>query len=490
MKIAVLGARGMLGSDVVEVLGRTDHEVIGCGRGECDVTAGPYLIRKMGEARPDWVINCAAYTDVDGAEKHPEEAFRVNRDGAATVAIGARGIAARLIHLSTDYVFDGEQYTPYREDDAPNPLGIYGISKGEGEQEVLRIHDRSIVIRTAWTYGDHRTNFVEKMISRAAWKREVRVVSDQHGSPTYTLDVATKILEMIEADVEPGIYHVTNSGVCSRAEEARRIIELAGIEDVKITEVPSSDFPSPAKRPKNSVLENVWGNFVPMAEQALKLHLKWTGVSTQRSPADMELELMGMLADAWPEHVFKLVYRPARDALSAHERNELRLPEDHRAIFLDAHQIFVANEALDIVKRKDWRREHISLLSEPPRSCTMTEPRGGLRQPDGSPDPEPDSPVVRGVISAFSEDPWTAFLNQWAKCILSAFERHFCRRDSKCCKSCEAHSTAKTHLDSKAETCQAPAMNSKSKTRAEKCHQRQPSSSPAMNGSASSKSNT
>ena len=256
MKIAVLGAKGMLGSDVVQILQGTEHEVIGCGRGDCDVTAGPVLIKKMGEARPDWIVNCAAYTDVDGAEKNPEKAFQVNRDGAATVAIGARGIGARMIQVSTDYVFDGEQYAPYTEDDPPNPLGVYGISKGEGEQEVLRIHKRAIVLRTAWTYGDRRTNFVEKMISRAQWKKEVMVVSDQIGSPTYTLDVAGKIRQMIEKDVEPGIYHVTNSGHCTRAVEARRIIELAGIEGVQITEVPSSDFPTPAPRPKNSVLEN------------------------------------------------------------------------------------------------------------------------------------------------------------------------------------------------------------------------------------------
>lgn len=221
---------------------------------------------------------------------------------------------------------------------------------------------------------------------------------------------------------------------------------------------------------KNSVLESVWRSFVPMAEQALKLHLKWTGVSTQRSPADMELELMAMLGDAWPKHVFELVYGPARDALSAHERHELRLPEDHRAIFLDAHQIFLSNEALDIISRKNWRQEHIGLLSQPPRSCTLTEPQGGLCLPGGSPDPEPDSPVVSGVISAFSEDPWKAFLDQWATCILSAFEKYFCGSGRRCCKSCEARSARETKIN---ETiCQPPSL------------------SPTMNGSASSKSNT
>lgn len=200
---------------------------------------------------------------------------------------------------------------------------------------------------------------------------------------------------------------------------------------------------------KCAVLEAVSSRFVPMAEESLKRKLKWTGVSNAgRCAQDMELELMGMVGDAWPKDVFELVYGPARDALSAYEREGLGLPQDHRAVFLDSHVFFVAHEALDVVKRAAWRKEHMCLLSKPPRPCILTEPPQGLKLPQGSPDPDPDLPAVKGVISEFSEDPWTAFLNQWAACVLAAFKQHFCGHQSVvCCKSCEVHRAAKTDLE-------------------------------------------
>lgn len=245
----------MLGSDLCPVLA-TDLEVIPYDIEDGDITDPRVLAGQIRENRPAWVVNSAAFTDVDGAESRPEEAFGVNRAAAARAATLAREVGARLVHISTDFVFDGKKASPYREDDEPNPLGVYGRSKWEGEREVLKVDEDAIIVRTSWTFGRKGKNFVEKILSLAAGRTELRVVSDQRGSPTSTRDLSGKVREMMEAGVPGGIYHVTNGGSCTRAEQARKILQLAGVEGVRVVPVPSSEFPTPAARPENSVLEN------------------------------------------------------------------------------------------------------------------------------------------------------------------------------------------------------------------------------------------
>jgi dTDP-4-dehydrorhamnose reductase len=272
-KVVVLGARGMLGSDLCPVLGE-GREVFSYDLEDGDITDPAALGGMIREIRPGWVVNCAAFTDVDGAESRQEDAYRVNRDGAANAAAAAREAGARLIHISTDFVFDGEKKTPYREEDEPNPLGVYGRSKWEGEVEVGKRDEDAIIVRTSWTFGAGGANFVHKILDlagRESWVMKqvakqippgvkamphVKVVSDQIGSPTYTLDLSLKLREMMDADLPGGIYHVTNAGSCTRSEEAERILDFAGLGEVRVDPVPSSFFRAPAARPKNSVLEN------------------------------------------------------------------------------------------------------------------------------------------------------------------------------------------------------------------------------------------
>lgn len=251
----VLGARGMLGSDLCPVL-EQDHAVFPYDIEDGDITDRSFLTGRFREVRPAWVVNCAAFTDVDGAETRQEEAYAVNRDAAAQVAVLAREVGARLIHISTDFVFDGKKGSPYREDDEPNPLAVYGRSKWEGERKVGAMAEDAIIVRTSWTFGKNGTNFVEKILARASQQNELRVVSDQRGSPTYTLDLSRKVAEILGADLPGGTYHVTNSGSCTRVEQASKILELTGVAGVRIVPVPSSEFPTPAARPENSVLEN------------------------------------------------------------------------------------------------------------------------------------------------------------------------------------------------------------------------------------------
>ncbi|MCZ6603443.1 MAG: dTDP-4-dehydrorhamnose reductase [Planctomycetota bacterium] len=255
-KAVVLGARGMLGKDLVSHLGK-HGEVIPLGRGKADITDPPAIQKILSDHEPlDWVLNSAAYTDVDGAESHPDEAFAVNRDGAAAVAWAASEQGVRLIHFSTDFVFDGTKDSPYTEKDPARPLGVYGRSKWEGEELLRKICKEAIIIRTSWTFGGGRPNFVEKILNLASKTKELRVVSDQRGSPTYTADLAGMVLEFISQRLPGGIYHVTNRGTCTRVEQAEKILELAGSDSVRVVPVLSDEFPTPAARPKNSVLGN------------------------------------------------------------------------------------------------------------------------------------------------------------------------------------------------------------------------------------------
>jgi dTDP-4-dehydrorhamnose reductase len=204
------------------------------------------------EARPDVVIHAAAYTDVDGAEAHPDRAFAVNASGSRHVAQGAAEAGARLIAVSTDYVYDGAKDGPYREDDPVAPLGLYGASKLEGEREILKAKPDAVILRTAWLYGEGK-NFVETILRLARERDELRIVDDQRGSPTAVADLATVIAALLQTPCA-GVYHAVNAGACSWYEFAREILRLAGI-DRRVVPIRSSELVRPAKRPANSVLD-------------------------------------------------------------------------------------------------------------------------------------------------------------------------------------------------------------------------------------------
>jgi dTDP-4-dehydrorhamnose reductase len=253
VRVLVIGARGQLGSELILLL-REEHEIIPATRAECDITDLPAVLSFVRHVRPQVIINTAAYTDVDGCESNKDMAFKVNALGARNVAIAAREFGARLVHISTDYIFDGQKSDPYREYDQPNPINVYGASKLLGETFVKEQTHRFFIVRTAWLYGKTGRNFVKTMLKLAQEKEELQVVNDQWGTPTYTGDLAKQIKRLILTELY-GTYHCTSQGSCTWYEFALGIFKQAGL-DVKVKPVTSDEFPRPAKRPKNSVLEN------------------------------------------------------------------------------------------------------------------------------------------------------------------------------------------------------------------------------------------
>lgn len=253
MKILITGSNGMLGHDLIEVL-KDNHELILTTSKTLDITDKNHVIEFIGENKPDIVINSAAYTNVDGCEENQETAYSINGDGVRNLAEGCSKIDCPLVHVSTDYVFNGENTKPWVEDDEIGPISVYGKSKLKGEEAILETLDKFFIIRTAWLYGINGGNFPKTMLELAKNHSEITVVYDEVGTPTYTLDLAKAISELIGTDYY-GIYHITNSGSCSWCEFARYIFEIAD-KDVKVIPVTASEFARPAPRPHYSVLEN------------------------------------------------------------------------------------------------------------------------------------------------------------------------------------------------------------------------------------------
>jgi dTDP-4-dehydrorhamnose reductase len=258
VKVLVTGAGGQLGGETVLALQARGEDVIGIDREELDFSQPDRVADAIHDYRADWVINCAAYTQVDKAEQEQELAFRVNRDSARAVAEGVASYAGRLLHVSTDFIFGGEQSHPYTEDDAANPLGVYGQSKWQGEQAVQAVMPNAVIVRTAWVYGLHGHNFVKTMLRLAAERDELRVVDDQIGTPSWTADITRALVSLIEADAS-GVFNFTNEGVASWYDFASEIIANASqlgfpLKVKKIVPIPSADFPTPARRPAYSVL--------------------------------------------------------------------------------------------------------------------------------------------------------------------------------------------------------------------------------------------
>ncbi len=253
MKILITGSNGMLGHDLQDVL-KDKHELILTTSKTLDITDKDNTIKVIEENNPDIVINSAAYTDVDGCEENQELAYSVNGEGVRNLALACRQIDCPLVHISTDYVFDGTARDPIAEDGEIGPISIYGKSKLEGEKAIQEILDKYFIVRTAWLYGINGKNFPKTMLELAKNHSEITVVYDEVGTPTYTPDLAYGISQLIETDYY-GVYHLTNSGSCSWCEFARYIFEVAN-KDVKVIPVTASEFARPAPRPSYSVLNN------------------------------------------------------------------------------------------------------------------------------------------------------------------------------------------------------------------------------------------
>ena len=252
MDILITGATGMLGYDLIQEI--SDHKLILTNSKTLDITDKNEVMNFIKNFKPDIVINAAAYTDVDGCEENMDLAFNVNGEGVKNLALACKEYGATLVHISTDYVFNGESDKPWVEDDDIGPVSVYGKSKLKGEEAIVEIMEKYFIIRTAWLYGYNGKNFPKTMLELAKTHDEITVVYDEVGSPTYTKDLACAIAHLIESDYY-GIYHITNSGSCSWCEFSRYIFEIAE-RDVKVIPVKASEFNRPAPRPHYSVLEN------------------------------------------------------------------------------------------------------------------------------------------------------------------------------------------------------------------------------------------
>jgi len=272
MKILILGYKGMLGNELVNVF-KEDHELILRDKNQIDISKKEEVIEKVGALKPDIVINAAAYTAVDDAESNKDLAYQINGCAVGFLAAVCKEINALLIHFSTDYVFDGENHLGYKENHPYKPLNMYGKSKALGEKLILDIKPRYYLIRTSWLFGKRGKNFVETMLRFADEDKDIKVVNDQFGSPTYAKDLAEKVKELIESHKPSGIYHITNLGVCSWYEFALKIFELAKLKP-NVKPVKSEEFPTPAKRPTYSMLVNTKLSPMRKWEEALEDYLK------------------------------------------------------------------------------------------------------------------------------------------------------------------------------------------------------------------------
>ncbi|MFH0732526.1 MAG: dTDP-4-dehydrorhamnose reductase [Candidatus Omnitrophota bacterium] len=287
MRVLITGSSGMLGQALCRKLA-PEHEVVGidvrepiahpapftsfrCGAGspkptafhKLDLTDRVLALQKIKQISPDITIHCAAYTDVDGCELNPEKAHNLNTQATAIIAEGCKLASSSMIYISTDFVFDGEKASPYSEQDMPNPISIYGKTKLAGENAVRGELDNYLIIRTSWLFGAGGRNFVEAILEKAKTQKRIKVVNDQVGSPTYAVDLAKAIADIVDSYqlttnqlTNSRILNVTNSGSCSWYEFAKEIVNQAGKEDIKVIPISSDQLDRPAKRPKMSILDN------------------------------------------------------------------------------------------------------------------------------------------------------------------------------------------------------------------------------------------
>ncbi|EJV57862.1 dTDP-4-dehydrorhamnose reductase [Bacillus wiedmannii] len=253
MKVLVTGAKGQLGQDVLCLLENQPWEIFGFGRKELDITNEEQVCEKVLSIKPDIIIHTAAYTQVDQAESDEETAFKVNAEGTKYLAKAAETVGARFCYVSTDYVFDGTKKEPYQTEDQTNPQTVYGKSKLVGEQYTREYCSKYFIVRTSWVFGLYGNNFVKTMLRLADERSELGVVSDQFGSPTYTTDLARFIIELVATN-KYGIYHASNSGICSWYEFAKEIFRQSN-KNINVNAISTAEFPRPAQRPAYSALE-------------------------------------------------------------------------------------------------------------------------------------------------------------------------------------------------------------------------------------------
>lgn len=276
MRIFVTGDHGQLGSDLARRAARV-HQVSGSDLPECDITDLLQVRQTMAAARPDVVLHCAAMTDVDEAARRPEAAYRANGLGTQNVALACAEAGAVMLYVSTNEVFDGAKTEPYREFDAANPINSYGYSKLAGEWFTQQLLTRFYIVRTSWLTGSRGRNFVHRIQQLADEPGRLRVVTDEVASPTFVPDLSEAILKLIETG-RYGLYHLVNSGYCSRYDYASRILELTGRRHVRLEPITLADYPRPSTPPRFTPLANACGASIGIAlrpwEEALEEFLR------------------------------------------------------------------------------------------------------------------------------------------------------------------------------------------------------------------------
>jgi dTDP-4-dehydrorhamnose reductase len=274
MRAIVFGASGLLGKALMREW--SGDAVTGLGSGDADIRDAKRVQQVVRQTRPEWIVLAAAYTDVDGCESNQDLAFAVNRDGAVNVATAAREVGARLVFLSSDYVFDGKKSTPYEVDDARNPQGVYGRTKAEAEIRLLEVMPDCCIARTSWLFGTGGKCFPDTILKLAASRPALDVVNDQRGSPTYAVDLARAIVQLCRKNAQ-GIVHVTDAGDCTWFEFAKEIVSSAGL-GTNVRPVSSQQMARPAPRPAYSVLSPTslrdLGITMPSWRDALSRYLK------------------------------------------------------------------------------------------------------------------------------------------------------------------------------------------------------------------------
>jgi len=289
MKVLVTGVNGQLGYDVCKVLAVRKIEHRGVDIGDIDITDAQAVREQVTAYHPDAVIHCAAWTAVDRAEDEPEKCRAVNVNGTRNIAAACRETGAKLLYVSTDYVFPGTGEQFYEPDDPTGPLSVYGKTKLGGELAVQELLERYFIVRTSWVFGRNGNNFVKTMLRLAETKTEVNVVCDQMGSPTYTADLAPLLCDMIVTD-KYGVYHATNEGICTWAEFAQEIFRQTG-KDVRVNAIPTSEYSTRAVRPLNSrmskeKLTEAGFKRLPAWQDALRRYLKELKVYSNQCELD------------------------------------------------------------------------------------------------------------------------------------------------------------------------------------------------------------
>lgn len=277
MKVLVTGVGGQLGYDVMQELHKRSIDCCGADRAEFDITDFAATHKFITNYMPDAVIHCSAYTAVDKAEDEAELCRAVNAGGTENIAKACKEICAKMIYISTDYVFPGTGENFYEPDDATAPCNVYGKTKLAGELAVEKLLDKYFIVRISWVFGINGNNFIKTMLRLGETHKKLNVVADQIGSPTYTADLAVLLVDMVQTE-KYGTYHATNEGVCSWADFAEKIFAVAGM-DVKVNHITSSEYPTKAVRPKNSrlskdkLVENGF-NRLPTWEDAVERYVK------------------------------------------------------------------------------------------------------------------------------------------------------------------------------------------------------------------------